>query len=131
MEELREKRYRLRKGSRIMGFSRVIGKSTYYSSDSFWWNGTAIEHEERDEATGYRDKNSRLLYENDIIRARYSDPFRKSALFRIIRKQDELILCHMESGLTESLSHLERMRSIEWISYVFINLEPIFGISNN
>lgn len=64
-----ELRYRLRQSSRVVGYMRIInGKTRFYSRDTFWWSGNPIEHDITDEATAYRDKNNKVIYEWDILR---------------------------------------------------------------
>lgn len=129
MTAIGQPRYRLRKEQKIVGYSRVEGNTTYYSKDTFWWNGASIEHNIKDLYSGWKDKNDRLLYENDIIRVRYYDPFRKSQLFRIRSYKGALVLTYLDKEVNEELLMLNRVKSIEWISFTFINLEAIFGVS--
>ena len=125
-----ETRYRLREGKRIVGYSRELESRSYFSKDAYWWTGNAIEHDTKDEATGWKDKNNRHLFENDIIQVRFLDPFRSSELYRIRKQYGMLVLTKMENENNESLLQLNKAKSIEWISYTFINLETIFGVSD-
>lgn len=60
--------YRLRKDDQIVGYSKTIGKSTFYSPDKLWWGGKKIDFKQRDLGVGYQDINAEWLFENDLIR---------------------------------------------------------------
>jgi len=64
-----EKRYRLRIGSKIVGYQRILNdKMHFYSRDSFWWTGKPLEFEIQDECLFIKDKNSKYIYEWDIVK---------------------------------------------------------------
>ncbi|MDX5327011.1 MAG: hypothetical protein LPK80_12215 [Bacteroidota bacterium] len=64
-----EKRYRLRKGTEIVGYMRKIGSQSYfYSKDSFWWTGRPISYQHVDEWIGLLDMNRIPIYEWDILK---------------------------------------------------------------
>lgn len=64
-----ETRYRLRDGTKIVGYMREMGGggSQWFSKDQFWWNGAMIAHEHVDECIGLKDRNNRFLFELDIV----------------------------------------------------------------
>lgn len=124
-----EHRARLRNGKRIVGYSRQSGSTYYYSKDGFWWNGEALDHEIADPFTGIKDKNDRLLYVHDIVRLRYSNPIRRSELFRFIEIGGVIKLRSLQKDYTEELQHLQKVRSLEWLSYAFINTDALFGVN--
>lgn len=60
-------RFRLRKDERIVGHMKVIHGLTFYSTDAYAWSGNEIEYFQKDEFTGYFDKNKKALYSEDIV----------------------------------------------------------------
>ena len=69
---MEEVRYRLRKGTTVMGYMRKFDQnhSVFYSKDAFWWTGRAISYDEIDEWTGLRDLGNIPIYEWDIVAAK-------------------------------------------------------------
>lgn len=67
---MHEQRYRLRFGSRVVGYLRRIEGTAFYSPDGFWWTGRELDYAQVDESVGMRDKNRVHLYEWDIVRFR-------------------------------------------------------------
>ncbi|KAB2810238.1 YopX family protein [Phaeocystidibacter luteus] len=134
-----EKRFRLRKDERVVGYMRQLGKESYFfSKDSFWWTGRKIQYEQIDEWTGYFDKNRSPIYEWDIIHFKV-DPDGQSeegvVLWEsnqkrfVIRKVREAIHFPFE---TDGLQLFDQ-RQLEVFSYLFINPELIddLGLSDS
>ena len=62
-----EQRFRLRQGAQIVGYLRIVGQTSFYSKDSFWWNGSSVDYSIKDAWTGMKDKNNTHLYAGDIV----------------------------------------------------------------
>ena len=67
-----EVRTRLRVGHRVVGYEKEVQGMTFFSKDLLWWSGTRIDHDARDAALGFRDKNDRPLFDQDVVVARWS-----------------------------------------------------------
>ncbi len=66
-----EKRYRLRKDEKVVGYMRKINENmVFYSKDAFWWTGRKVHYNTIDEWTGLRDKNRIHIYEWDIVKCK-------------------------------------------------------------
>lgn len=132
-----EKRFRLRKGEKIVGYMRKIGPETFfYSRDAFWWTGRQIAYSEIDEWTGLFDRNRKAVYEWDILRFKV-DPdgeYQNGVVLWelrnerfVIRKTDEEIYFPLEiDGL-----QLFDSRQLDVFSYLFINPDLIDELGLN
>lgn len=58
---------RLRIDEKVLGYRRLQGKHWFYSPDMYSWSGNAIVFKQSDRSTGIRDRNRRLIFENDIL----------------------------------------------------------------
>jgi hypothetical protein len=123
--------HRLRIEDRIVGYERVEGKSKFYSKDFYWWNGAPIEYSLRDRFTDLKDKNNRAIFENDIIRLKFSNPFRKDRQCRVRSLKDTFELIDIESGQKDTLDLIDKVKTIEFVSFTFINLDLIFNTSKS
>lgn len=108
---------------------RKIGSdSFFFSKDSFWWSGRAIQYEQIDEWTGYFDKNRTPIYEWDIVHFKV-DPegedqsgvvlWESNYKRFVIRKVDEALHFPFE---TDGLQLFDQ-RQLKVFSYLFINPE--------
>jgi hypothetical protein len=61
------KRYRLRIDDVVVGHMKVIHAIVFYSPDAYAWSGNEIDFLQKDEFTGFFDKNRIALYSEDII----------------------------------------------------------------
>lgn len=124
-----EKRFRLRRGEKVVGYMRRIGQDSYFfSRDSFWWTGREIDYSQIDEWTGYFDRNKAPIYEWDIIHFKV-DPegeyvpgvvlWEARQKRFVIRKVDEPVHFPFE---TDGLQLFDQ-RQLEVFSYLFINPE--------
>lgn len=116
-----ERRFRLRKGEKVVGFSKKIGNSRFYSKDNYGWNGNEIEYTQRDLFTGLFDLNRRAIYSKDILEIK-NNPNHTFGLivydevlstFQLITINGEEII----SAVPRSFLHEHRF---VWKSYLFI-----------
>lgn len=119
---------RLRNGGQILGYSRQHHNSTFFSKDGFWWNGSPIGFSESDRFSGIRDKNNRNLFEHDIVSLSFRSPFRPSAVYRIRFIAEVLQFVHMGKNYPEGLDILQKVSSIELVSFTFLNTDLVFEI---
>jgi hypothetical protein len=125
-----EKRFRLRNDDKIAGYMRrLAGDAIFYSKDSFWWTGKPILYKQIDEWTGWRDKNSRHIFEWDIVNCKV-DPdgeYQKGAVLweqkssrftiKLLDEPDVYFPFEMD-GL-----ELFQAKQLEVVSFLFINPE--------
>lgn len=116
---------RLRQGRRIVGYARTEKGTTYYSKDQFWWNGTPIDHEERDEYCGYRDLKNRFLFAEDIIAFKKPELLAPLRYYRIERSYDNWKLIGIHHHEELPLDILERVRGLQFVSFTFLNSDRL------
>ena len=125
MEE--EKRFRLRNGSKIMGYVRRLPSGgDFYSRDGFWWNGRPLYYEQIDEWTGWRDKNRQHIYEYDIISCKIDPdgPNEKGAvLWDKAKKRFCVRMLERDVHFPLEMEGIQLFdpRQIKVVSYLFIN----------
>ena len=62
------RRFRLRRGDRIVGWMREEPNGTrYYSREGLWWSGRQIKWDARDRCCGLQDVDDRWLHEGDLL----------------------------------------------------------------
>lgn len=131
-----ETRYRLRNGSRIVGYMRKMGSSAlFYSKDAFWWTGRELQYEQIDEWCGFRDKNRRFIFEWDILRFKIDpDGPTEEGVVLWEANRGRFVIRHLQKELYFPfvLDDLElfRPKDLEVFSYLFINpdLQESLGI---
>ena len=63
--------FRLRSGTTICGYMKVHANGSIdYSKDRFWWHGTPIEYDKKDQFSGQLDRHNRPLFVNDLVAMR-------------------------------------------------------------
>jgi hypothetical protein len=70
---MNEKRYRLRKDDKIVGYRKVIGKSEFFSKDEYAWGGIVIDYLQADLFTGKFDMDRKAIYAEDIIESKNNE----------------------------------------------------------
>jgi hypothetical protein len=60
--------FRLRIGSRIVGYRKQVGSYVFYSRDDFWYNGAEFDFEHEEPFTGLKDRRGRKLFVGDVVR---------------------------------------------------------------
>jgi hypothetical protein len=119
MEEIR---FRLRVDDKIVGHKKEIEGISFYSKDTFWWSGAVIEHSQQDACLFLKDKNNRVLYEQDIIK--FST---HPNLYFILHFDHALSTFQLVDFETKSIfandaiESLKNAESTTWVSYAFIN----------
>jgi hypothetical protein len=61
--------FRLRLDDQIVGYERISGNYTLFSTNLFQWNGKFIDHNHKDRCTSFQDKNNNWIFDQDIIRS--------------------------------------------------------------
>lgn len=112
---------RLRNGTKIAGYRREESGRLYFSKDLFWWNGTAIQHEQVDVCIGRYDNRQRPLFVNDIIKVKHGGFFPRTQHYAIVQLADRSGLVHLQSGLSFDLEILEKVKHVQFVSYTFLN----------
>jgi hypothetical protein len=62
-----EVRWRLRDGTRIVGYERHIDGRVWSSPDGLWWRGQPLLYSEKDRGMPVKDINNQWLYEHDVV----------------------------------------------------------------
>jgi hypothetical protein len=125
-----EKRYRLRRAQKIVGYCRELPTgTTFYSKDSFWWTGYVIPYTQLDEWTGWRDKNRTLIYEYDIVKCKL-DPdgeFKNAAVLWHAKEEEFCLRILSEDSLHFPLEMsgiaMFNPKEIQVYSHLFLNPE--------
>ncbi len=119
--ENQETRFRLRWNEKIVGYSKKIHNSTFYSKDQYAWSGNEIDFNLSDEFILVFDKNRRPIYVNDIIE--FTSPVKHkyaAVVFDEILSEIQLITLDGEELIsTVARSFLYEHRFV-WKSYLFI-----------
>ena len=116
-----ENRFRLRWNEKIVGYSKKIHNSTFYSKDQYAWSGQEIEYNLTDEFIQIFDKNRRPIYTNDIIE--FTTP--KEHKYAVVIFDDVLSELQLMTADGEKIistvprSFLYEHRFV-WKSYLFI-----------
>ena len=69
--------FRLIKNEQFVGYMKYMSATlSFFSKDMYGWSASKIEYDDKDLWVGLKDKNQRLLFENDIFKHRhYLDSF--------------------------------------------------------
>ncbi len=121
-----EKRYRLRKGEKVMGFMRKFSDTSIFYSTGQWWRGQKIDYEDIDEWTGFKDKNGRHIYEWDILYYKI-DPEDSNKKGVVLWKQKEdqfgILDLDLKTFIPLEVNSIKMFneRQLQVYSYLFIN----------
>lgn len=67
--------FRLRTDDQILGYMKVCSNGRIdYSKDFFWWTGTPITFDAKDQHCGLKDKTNRPLFELDVVTIKPTPP---------------------------------------------------------
>jgi hypothetical protein len=117
-----ESRFRLRIEDQIVGYRKEIEGISFYSKDSFWWSGNAIESSQQDACMFLKDKNNRVLYEQDIIQFSTHPTLYFILHFDATLSTFQLIDFETKSIFANNaIESLMNAESTTWLSYAFIN----------
>ena len=60
--------FRLRDENDVLGYMKINTKNKFeFSKDLMWWESRSLKYDLKDQWSGFKDKNNRLLFEHDII----------------------------------------------------------------
>lgn len=115
-----ENRFRLRWNEKVVGYSKKVHNSTFYSKDNSAWGGHKIEFNLADEFIGVFDINRRAIYTNDIVEFKFHDKHKYAVLiFDEILNDFQLITVDGDEIIsTVPRSFLYEHRFV-WKSYLF------------
>ena len=113
---------RLRNGDTVVGYERREGNSRWYSRNLSAWTGKCPEYKQTDRCTGYRDKNRRLIFENDIVKVKSAeDELLLEVIFDEMIGRFFLKEYDGEEFFGEDLLKENQFTgNIEWYSFTFI-----------
>lgn len=119
--EKSEDRFRLRWNEKIVGYSKKIHNSTFYSKDQYAWSGHPIDSNLSDYFIDVFDMNRRPIYTNDIIEFVEPTEFQYGAIvFDDVLSKLQLISADGEEIIsTVPRSFLYEHRFV-WKSYLFL-----------
>jgi hypothetical protein len=122
-----ERRFRLRRKEKIVGYMRKVSKSlVLYSTDGFWWKGAPIDYSDLDEFTGLKDQNNQYIYEWDILNFKLDpDSEYRSGVILWEGRQKVFGIKDLEDGhfipLFLSGVAMFNPRQLKIFSYLFLN----------
>ncbi len=116
-----ECRFRLRWNEKVVGYSREIHSSTFYSKDEYGWNGHAIEFNLKDRFIGISDINRRNIYAEDIIEFIQPEEHKYGyLLYDDVLSSFQLITIDGEDMIANKAQNYLREHPFVWKSYRFI-----------
>ncbi|MGM0478559.1 MAG: hypothetical protein ACQERC_04995 [Bacteroidota bacterium] len=59
--------FRIREEDEIVGYMREHDFGRHYSQNGYQWNGATIPYDSTEYFTGYKDRDGRWIFENDVI----------------------------------------------------------------
>ncbi len=64
--------FRLLKNEEFVGYMKYMtAKMSFFSKDMYGWNAKKIAYDDKDAFSSLKDKNQRLLFENDLFKHRH------------------------------------------------------------
>ncbi|MEJ6491114.1 MAG: hypothetical protein QNL60_01465 [Flavobacteriales bacterium] len=116
-----ETRFRLRMDGKVVGYSKKINSSTFYSKDNYGWTGHIIEFNLSDYFTGSFDINRRAIYTDDIVE--FKAPIEHQyglIVFDDVLQTFQLLSVDGEEFIAnDAVKYLDEHRYV-WKSYRFI-----------
>ena len=58
---------RIRLDNEVVGYKREEANYVFFSKDLYGWNGKEIDYNQEEKSTAYKDKNAKLIFENDVL----------------------------------------------------------------
>lgn len=112
---------RLRLGKKICGYARIEQGVAFYSRDMFWWRGEVIQHQERDQYSGYTDQKQRRIFEQDLIALERRGWFKRvKDYYAVVMTPVGFILKGMHGNRSHPISYLDSVVRWEWAGYAFL-----------
>ncbi|MEQ8766073.1 MAG: hypothetical protein RL885_19300 [Planctomycetota bacterium] len=106
--------YRLRRANKVVGYQKSVQGQTFYSKDLLWWNGTRIDHDERDAYLEMKDKNDRPLFDGDIVSFREETRERRA---QIRKTGDWLEAFDIDEEVSVSVEDLQQAPSLTFVGF--------------
>lgn len=116
-----ETRFRLRMDDKVVGYSKKINTSTFYSKDNYGWTGYKIESNQFDYFTGSFDLNRRAIYADDIVEFKTPQEHQYGLIvFDDVLQMFQLLSVDGEELIAkDAVTYLDEHRYV-WKSYRFI-----------
>ena len=121
-----EQRFRLRQGAQIVGYLRIVGQTSFFSKDSFWWNGSSVDYSTKDAWTGMKDKNNTHLYSGDIVEFE-PIPGEDVDMGALLLQEGAWVVKSVTTDVEYPVHalglSLYEGKDLRWLSYLFLNPE--------
>ena len=121
---MEEERFRLRQGVQIVGYMRSVGRLTFYSKDSFWWNGSSVDYTTMDKWSGLKDRNNTQLFAGDIVEFE-PIPDKGVDSGALLLKEGFWVLKSVTTDVEYPVHalglQLYKGNDLRWLSYLFLN----------
>ncbi|MGB1076508.1 MAG: hypothetical protein ACPGYK_09995 [Flavobacteriales bacterium] len=89
--------FRLRQGSRILGYIRLLNDREWFSLDGMWWRGHSAADVTKDgcvkdHCTCIQDARGRWVFHEDILLVKWKNPLRGHSEMVVSKTSDGFIL---------------------------------------
>lgn len=113
-------------GERIWGYQRMLEGRAWVSPDGLWWRGESPdglsgsgEHCTLDANTGWKDKNNRWVFVQDVVEIHWKNPIRRKWIANIMPSADGIVLSNAD-GRQATLEELVFAKSFEVVGHTWL-----------